>query len=69
MLVITRRRGESVDLALRQTGQVWATVKVLELLPNGIVRLGFEADDAIHIRRDNMKGSEDNGESETNFNR
>jgi sRNA-binding carbon storage regulator CsrA len=67
MLMLTRRKGESVDLCV--DGAVIATVKVLELLPDGVVRLGFEADRSVDIRRDNMvktRSREDGYESDEN---
>lgn len=61
MLMLTRRRGESVDLIDRDTQRVIATVLVREILPGGSVRLGFEADQTIQFRRDNMKRGEVDG--------
>jgi len=64
MLMLTRRRNEAVDFIDRQTGQVLATVTVLELLPNNVVRLGFEALPSVRIVRDNAvdkTGVKENG--------
>lgn len=55
MLILERRRGESVDLTDLKTKQLLASIKVLEILPSGNVRLGFDALPNIHIKRDNMK--------------
>jgi carbon storage regulator len=45
MLVLTRKRGESVDIA-------GGLIRVIVVeLRNGIVRLGFEAPDDIQINR------------------
>lgn len=68
MLMLTRRKNEAVDFIDRQTGEVLATVTVLELLPNNVVRLGFEARPSVRIVRDNAidrTGDKDNG-NETN---
>lgn len=64
MLFLTRRRGEAVDLTFRETGEVIATVSVVELLPNGVVRLGFNAPAHVKIVRDNIVNNEppDNGD-------
>lgn len=53
MLMFTRRRGECVDIF--KDGEVVVTVKVSELLPNGVVRLGFSAAPEYVILRDNAK--------------
>jgi sRNA-binding carbon storage regulator CsrA len=70
MLVLTRRAGDEVDL-IGPDGRILAVVKVLALLPNQNVRLGFEADASINIRRDNLRPNEGegHGEGEENFNR
>jgi sRNA-binding carbon storage regulator CsrA len=57
--MLTRRRGETVDLKV--AGRVIATVKVLEFLPNDQVRLGFDADRTVSIERDNMKQGKGDG--------
>jgi carbon storage regulator CsrA len=69
MLILTRKRGECVDLSVG--GQVIAVVKVMELLPGGVVRLGFEADQQVSISRDNIKERKDGNvaEDETRHNR
>lgn len=59
MLMLDRKRGESVDLNDRASGRLLCTVKVLEVLPDGSVRLGFNADHAVHIKRDNMRSRKD----------
>lgn len=51
MLILTRKRGEAVDLVIR--GELLATVRVLEIEPSGVVRLGFDARDEVRILRDN----------------
>jgi carbon storage regulator CsrA len=51
MLLLTRKVGESVTCSV--DGVPLVTVKVLELWPNGQVRLGFEADRTVAILRDN----------------
>jgi sRNA-binding carbon storage regulator CsrA len=64
MLILTRRKNEAVDLIDRQTGEVLATVTVLEFLPNNVIRLGFEALPSMRIVRDNAidrTGDKDNG--------
>lgn len=60
MLVLTRRRGESVDLVERHTQTRIATVKVISVVahPSGLghtVHLGFDAPDTISILRDDIK--------------
>ena len=59
MLLLTRKKGESIDLVLRETEEVIATFQIVEILPNGVVRVGIEADQDIQIRRDNMRSRED----------
>jgi sRNA-binding carbon storage regulator CsrA len=54
MLMLTRRRGESVDIYDRQ-GKVVVTVSVAEFLPNNVIRLGFAASSDYTILRDNAK--------------
>lgn len=68
MLILTRRKNEAVDLIDRDSGEVLCAVSILELLPNGVVRLGFEADSSVRIVRDNavQKGDMDNGNSKEN---
>lgn len=56
MLILTRKRGESIDLSeLLPSGaeRAIATVTVLNILADGVVRLGFIADPAVRIVRDN----------------
>lgn len=68
MLILTRRRGEAVDLLVRATGEPIATVTVLGLMGDGQVRLGFDAPDTVRILRDNAKHTErdeDNGNEES----
>lgn len=55
MLMLTRKRGESVDLVDRSSGAVLATVTTLEFLADASVRLGFTAPPHIAIIRDNAK--------------
>lgn len=62
MLMLTRRRGESVDVYDKK-GTVVLTVHVIELLPGNIVRLGFAADTEYKILRDNAKHREQRDES------
>lgn len=57
MLMLERKKGESVDLIDRDTNMVLCTVKVLEVMGDGSVRLGFQADHKVHIKRDNIKNS------------
>lgn len=66
MLMLTRQRGQSVDIIDRSTMRVLATVKVLELIPGtpGSVRLGFDADQSIQFKRDNMRKEERDGNQE-----
>ena len=52
MLILVRRKGEAVDLSDKRTGEVLATITVLEVTPGGI-RLGFDALPGIRIMRDN----------------
>ncbi len=59
MLMLTRRRGEAVDLIDRASGEVLVTVTVLELLPKGSIRLGFDAKDSIQILRDDARRRDD----------
>jgi len=60
VLILTRKRGESIDLVRRATGEVIASIVVREFLPNGIIRIGIEAGQEIAVYRDNMKsGRED----------
>lgn len=54
-LLLNRRLGEAVLLRDEIKGEVICVVTVSELLPNGVVRLSFEADKSISISRDNMK--------------
>jgi len=76
MLILTRKAGESVDCS--RNGVPLLVVKVLALLPNGVVRLGFEADRSVSILRDNAltrieeqydENSGDGFATETNGNR
>lgn len=53
-LMLTRRAGEAVDVYDKEKRCV-LTVRVHEFLPNGIVRLAFEADRDYTILRDNAK--------------
>jgi sRNA-binding carbon storage regulator CsrA len=74
MLMLTRRRGESVDIVDRESQRVIATVKVIELLPGnpGSVRLGFDADQSVQFKRDNMRRDQEggnSGEGEESYNR
>lgn len=57
MLMLERKKGESVDLIDRDTHIVLCTVKVLEIMADGNVRLGFQADQKVHIKRDNIKNA------------
>lgn len=57
MLMLTRRRGESVDV-FDKHGNVVITVNVAEFLPNNVVRLGFAAANEYTILRDNAKSRE-----------
>lgn len=63
MLMLTRKRGESIDLSVG--GQVICVVKVLEFLPGGVVRLGFDADRQLSISRDNIKERKDGHSTST----
>jgi sRNA-binding carbon storage regulator CsrA len=73
MLMLTRRKGESVDLIDSASEEVLATVTVDAFLPNGVIRLGFNARGDIRIVRDNAIRRHGNGaseeESEVNGNR
>lgn len=53
MLILDRKRGQAVDLMNKDTKRVLATVRVLEICPDGVVRLGFDAGQEILIMRDN----------------
>jgi sRNA-binding carbon storage regulator CsrA len=63
MLILTRRRGQAVDLIDKTRGVVVATVTILEILEEAIegaandkgptIRLGVEAPTYIRIVRDN----------------
>lgn len=55
MLILTRREGDEVTLRDSRTGRTIALIKVVTFLPNGIVRLGIEADPTVSIIRDNMR--------------
>lgn len=70
MLILTRKRGEQTDLLDAESNVVLATITFLEMLPNGTVRLGFDALPSIKILRDNAV-RRDNGteEGEVNGNR
>lgn len=57
MLMLTRRRGESVDI-YDKNGTVVVTISVAEFLPNNVVRLGFDAVSEYTILRDNAKHRE-----------
>ncbi|CAB4165117.1 Carbon storage regulator [uncultured Caudovirales phage] len=57
MLILTRKRGESVDLVYEN--KVLATITVLGLLPSGVVRIGFNALPEIRVKRDNMVSDRD----------
>lgn len=64
MLILTRRRGTAVDLIDRNTDRIIATVTVLDILPNDVVRIGFDAPPSVRIVRDNAidkTGVTDNG--------
>lgn len=54
MLMLTRKRGRSVDLIDADTDQVLATIVVLEIIGKE-VRLGFKATDSVRIVRDDAK--------------
>ena len=54
MLMLTRRRGRSIDLIDADTDKVLATIVVLEIIGEE-VRLGFKADDSVRIVRDDAK--------------
>lgn len=64
MLILTRRRNEAIDFIDRATGHVFCTMTVMEMLPNDVVRLGFEADAAVRIVRDNAVNREFTGTTE-----
>jgi sRNA-binding carbon storage regulator CsrA len=51
-----------------RTGAVLVSVMVLELLPGGLVRLGFDADKSVSIVRDNAKRRDGNGNRESSNN-
>lgn len=68
MLILTRRKGEAVDLIDRRSEEVIATVTLLELLPNGNVRLGFDAPEHVRIIRDNAVRRHDDGDEEGEVN-
>lgn len=53
-LFLNRKRGESVFLRDEVEGNIICIVSVSEILPNGVVRLSFDADKSISISRDNM---------------
>lgn len=61
MLILTRKQGESIDLVDKRSGEIIASVMVLAFLPNGIVRLGFDADSNINIIRDDMIKEKESG--------
>lgn len=65
MLILTRKRGEAVDLFDRNSDKLLATVVVLEILSGGAVRLGFDAGQEIHIVRDNARRRDDGQGNET----
>lgn len=68
MLILTRKRGEAVDIIDRASGNVLATVTVMQVV-GSVVRLGFEAPRSVQILRDNAinratengNGSEEEG--------
>lgn len=65
MLMLTRRRGESVDV-LDKKGNVVLTVLIAEFLPGNVVRLGFAADPSKYdIFRDNAKHREQRTDAPT----
>jgi sRNA-binding carbon storage regulator CsrA len=53
MLMLTRGKGQAVDITDTTTGAVIARVLVLEVGPGQCVRLGFDAPRHIKILRDN----------------
>ena len=55
MLVLTRKAGEAVDAYDTRNEVPVITVTVLGILPGGVVRLGFDAEQHIRITRDNIK--------------
>ncbi len=59
MLILNRRRGEAVDLKDRRTGRILASVQVMEITPEGVVRLAFDAGQEIQILRDNARRRDD----------
>lgn len=69
MLILTRRKGEAVDLIDRDTQEVLATVTFLEHMPDGAIRVGFSALPRIAIVRDNAKDRGGFDHVETNGNR
>ncbi len=59
MLFLTRRKGEYTDIIDRRTRKVLCTFCLSEILPDGTVRLAFNADpDLVDIVRDNAKQKE-----------
>lgn len=54
MLILTRSKGQAVDLKDERTGEVVARVVVCEILHDSI-RLGFDAPRHISVLRDNAK--------------
>lgn len=50
MLVLTRKLGEKIVIG----GRKRVVLKVLKVLPGGVVSLGFEADDSVPILRQEL---------------
>ncbi len=57
MLMLTRRRGEAVDVYDKH-GNVVVSIHVTEFLPGNVVRLGIAASKEYNILRDNAKRRE-----------
>lgn len=51
MLVLTRKSGESIDLYLKDGQGETRKVGITILRSRGTVRLGFDADQSVHIVR------------------
>ena len=61
MLVLSRFREERL-LMLGPDGQTIATITIVDVRPNGQVRVGFEADRSINIVREELMGRPPRGE-------
>ena len=64
MLMLTRRKGEAVDIYDKK-GNIVVTVQVTEFLPGNVVRLGFAASNEYTILRDNAKSRSPRGDADS----